>query len=72
MTLMSWYPKDFLIYLVMVGREGKDVVKEVVVEYVDLSCLLNFLRMSLLGFPRFCLTLSIIPFNLSGGIKEVV
>ena len=35
---MSWDPSDFLSFLVMVGWQGKDVVKE---GTVDLSCLLN-------------------------------
>ena len=36
-TLMSWDSRDFLIFLVMVGWKGKDVVKEGV---VDFSCVL--------------------------------
>ena len=46
-TLMSWDSRDFLIFLVMVGWKGKDVVLDGV---VDFSCLLNYLRVSLLGF----------------------
>ena len=54
-TLMSWDSRDFLIFLVMVGWKGNDVFKDVV---VDFSCPLNCLRVSLLGFSSFCLTLS--------------
>ena len=39
----------------MVGWKGKDAVKDGVVAF---SCLLNCLRVSLLGFSSFCLTLS--------------
>ena len=39
----------------MVGWKGKDTVKDGVVAF---SCLLNCLRVSLLGFSSFCLTLS--------------
>ena len=39
----------------MVGWKEKDAVKDGV---VDFSCLLNCLRVSLLGFSSFCLTLS--------------
>ena len=35
---------------------------------VDLSCLLNFLRVSLLGFSTFCLILSMIFSTLSEGV----
>ena len=52
-TLMSWDSRDFLIFLVMV--EWKDAVKDGVVAF---SFLLNCLRVSLLGFSSFCLTLS--------------
>ena len=38
---------------------------------VDLSCLLNYLRMSLSGFSSFCLTLSLMLFTLSGGVHFV-
>ena len=51
-TLMSWDSRDFLIFLVMV--EWKDAVKDGVVAF---SFLLNCLRVSLLGFSSFCLTL---------------
>ena len=46
-TLTSWDARDFLIFLVMVGWKGKDAVKDGVVAF---SCLLNCLRVSLLGF----------------------
>ena len=49
-TLMSWDSRDFLIFLVMVGWKGKDIVKDGV---VDFSCLLNCLRVILLGFSGF-------------------
>ena len=55
MTLTSWDARNFLIFLVMVGWKGKDAVKDGVVAF---SCLLNCLRVSLLGFSSFCLTLS--------------
>ena len=71
-TLTSWDARDFLIFLVMVGWKGKDAVKDGVVAF---SCLLNCLRVSLLGFSSFCLTLSMMRLTLSGGCpfcKEVV
>ena len=52
-TLTSWDARDFLIFLVTVG--WKDAVKDRVVAF---SCLLKCLRVSLLGFSSFCLTLS--------------
>ena len=61
-TLTSWDARDFLIFLVMV--EWKDAVKDGVVAF---SCLLNCLRVSLLGFSNFCLTLSMMRLTLSGG-----
>ena len=53
---------------------GKNAVKDGVVAF---SCLLNCLRVSLLGFSSFCLTLSMMRLTLSGGggcpfCKEVV
>ena len=54
--------RDFLIFLVMVG--WKDGV-------VALSCLLNCLRVSLLGFSSFCLTLSMMRLTLTGGVHFV-
>ena len=55
-TLTSWDARDFLIFfLVMVGWKGKDAVKDGVVAF---SCLLNCLRVSLLGLSSFCLNLS--------------
>ena len=65
-TLTSWDARDFLIFLVimMVGWKGKDAVKDGVVAF---SCLLNCLRVSLLGFSSFCLTLSMMRLTLSGG-----
>ena len=74
-TLRSRDARDFLIFLVMVGWKGKDAVKDGVVAF---SCLLNCLRVSLLGFSSFCLTLSkvsMMRLTLSGGCpfcKEVV
>ena len=73
-TLTSWDTRDFLIFLVMVGWKGKDAVKDGVVAF---SCLLNCLRVSLLGFSSFRLTLSMMRLTLSGGFpfcngKEVV
>ena len=59
---MSWDSRDFFVCLVMVG--WKDVVKE---GAVDLSCLLICLRVSLIEFYNFCLTLSMILFTLSRG-----
>ena len=56
----------------MVGWKGKDDVKDGVVAF---SCLLNCLRVSLLGFSSFCLTLSMMRLTLLGGClfcKEVV
>ena len=56
----------------MLGWKGKDAVKDGVVAF---SCLLNCLRVSLLGFSSFCLTLSMMRLTLSGGCpfcKEVV
>ena len=56
----------------MVGWKGKDAVKDGVVAF---SCLLNCLRVSLLGFSSFCLILSMMRLTLSGGCpfcKEVV
>ena len=47
----------------MVGWKGKDAVKDGVVAF---SCLLNCLRVSLLGFSSFCLTLSMMRLTLSG------
>ena len=47
----------------MVGWKGKDVVREGV---VDFSFLLNLLRVCLLGFFSYCLTLSMMRFTLSG------
>ena len=55
--------RDFLICLVMVGWKGKNVIKE---GAVDLSCRLNCLRVSLLEFSSFCLTLYMILSTLSG------
>ena len=52
-TLMSLDSWDFLIFLVMVGWKGKDAAKGGVEAF---SCLLNCLRVSLLGFSSFCLT----------------
>ena len=69
-TLTSWDARDFL--LVMLGWKGKGAVKDGVVAF---SCLLNCLRVSLLGFSSFCLTLSMMRLTLSGGCpfcKEVV
>ena len=57
-TLISWDSRDFLIFLVILG--WKDSVKDGV---VDLSCLLNCLRVSLIGFSSFCLTLSMMRFT---------
>ena len=71
-TLTSWDARDFLIFLVMVGWKGKDAVKDGVVAF---SCLLNWLRVSLLGFSSLCLILSMMRLTLSGGCpfcKEVV
>ena len=65
-TLTSWDARDFLIFLVMLWWKGKDAVKDGVV---------NCLRVSLLEFSSFCLTLSMISLTLSGGCllcKEVV
>ena len=62
-TLMSWDSRDFLIFLVMVGCKTKNVVRDGV---VDLSCMLNCLRVSLLGSSSCCLTLSMMRFTLSG------
>ena len=67
-TLMSWESRDFLIFLVMVGWKGKDAVKDGVVAF---SCLLNCLRVSLLGFSSFSLTLSMMRLTLSGGVHFV-
>ena len=50
-TLTSWDARDFLIFLVMVGWKGKDAVKDGVVALI--SCLVNCLRVSLLGFSSF-------------------
>ena len=50
-NFMSWDSRDLSIILVIVG--WKDVVEDGV---VDLSYLLNFFRVSLLGFSCFCLT----------------
>ena len=44
-----------LSFLVMVGWNGKVAVKDGVVAF---SCLLNCLKVSLLRFSSFCLTLS--------------
>ena len=63
-TLTSWDARDFLIFLV----KGKDAVKDGVVAF---SCLLNCLRVSLLGFSSFCLTLSMMRLTLSGGLHFV-
>ena len=52
----------------MVGRKGKDAVKDGVVAF---SCLLNCSRVSLLGFSSFCLTLSMMRLTLSGGVHFV-
>ena len=49
-TLMLWDSRDYLIFLVMVGWKRKDVVKDGV---MDFSCLLNCLRVSVLGFSSF-------------------
>ena len=71
-TLMSWDSRDFLIFLVMVALKGKDAVKD---GDVALSCLLNCLRVCLLGFSSLCLTLSMMRLTLSGRCpfcKEVV
>ena len=48
-TLMSWDLRDFLIFLVMEGWSlvGEDVVKE---GAVNLSCLLNCLRVDFFAF----------------------
>ena len=67
-TLTSWDARDFLIFLVMVGWKGKDAVKDGVVAF---SCLLNCLRVSLLGFSSFCSTLSMMRLTLSGGVHFV-
>ena len=67
-TLKSWNARDFLILLVMVGWKGKDTVKDGLVAF---SCLLNCLRVSLLGFSSFCLTLSMMRLTLSGGVHFV-
>ena len=67
-TLTSWDARDFLIFLVMVGWKGKDAVKDGVVAF---SCLFNCLRVSLLGFSSFCLTLSMMRLTLSGGVHFV-
>ena len=45
-TLMSWDSRNLLIFVVMIGWKGKDIVKDGV---VDFSCLLNCFRVSLLG-----------------------
>ena len=66
-TLTSWDARDFLIFLVMVGWKGKDAVKDGVVAF---SCLLNCLRVSLLGFSSFCLTLSMMRLT-QGGVHFV-
>ena len=47
----------------MVGWKGTDVVKY---KIVDFSCLLNWLRVSLLGFSSFCFTLSTMSFAVRG------
>ena len=65
-TLMSWGPIDFLIFLVIVRLRSRRET-----EVVDLSCLLNCLRVSLLGFSSFCLTLSMILLTLSWGVHFV-
>ena len=67
-TLMSWDFRDFLIFLVMVWWKRKDAVKDVVVKF---SYLNNCLRVSLLRFSSFCLTLSIMCFTMSGGVRLV-
>ena len=48
-TLTLWDARDFFIFLEMVGWKGKDAVKDGVVAF---SCLLNGLRVSLLGFSN--------------------
>ena len=48
----------------MVGWNGKDAVKDGVVAF---SCLLNCLRVSMLEFSSFCLTLSMMRLTLLGG-----
>ena len=60
-TLMSWDSRNFLINLVMVGWKEKDAVND---EVVAFSCLLNCLRVSLLGFSGFCLTMSMMRLTL--------
>ena len=67
-TLTSWDARDFLIFLVMVGWKGKDAVKDGVVAF---SCLLNCLRISLLGFSTFWFTLSMMNLTLPGGVHFV-
>ena len=67
-TLTSWDARDLLISLVMVGWKGKDAVKDGVVAF---SSLLNCLRVSLLGFSSFCLTLSMMRLTLSGSAHFV-
>ena len=67
-TLTSWDAWGFLMFLVMVGWKGKDAVKDGVVAF---SCLFNCLRVSLLGFSSFCLTLSMMRLTLSGGVHFV-
>ena len=67
-TLTLWDARDFLIFLVMVGWKGKDAAKDGVVAF---SCLLNCLRVSLLGFSSFCSTLSMMRLTLSGGVHFV-
>ena len=50
------------------GWKGKDAVKDGVEAF---SCPLNCLRVSLLGFSSFCLTLSMMRLTLSGGVHFV-
>ena len=66
--LTSWDARDFLIFLVMVGWKREDAVKD---DVVALSCLLNCLNVSLLGFSSFCLTLSMMRLTLSGCVDCV-
>ena len=67
-TLMSWDSRNFLMILVMVRWKEKDAVNDGVVAF---SCLLNCLRVSLLGFSSYCLTMSMMRLTLSGSVHFV-